>query len=526
MKKYIFLLAFGFILSNVQSQDVSDAMRYSQDNLSGTARFRAMGGAFGALGGDLSSLNVNPAGSAIFLNNQMGLTLSKYNVKNNANYFGTTTTDATNSFDLNQAGAVFVFNNNNANSNWKKVSFGLNYENANNFDNNQFSAGTNTNNSIANYFLNYANFSNNGAPVPQQFVNLESGESIADLYSFLGRNLPNSQFSRLSGFDAQQAFLGYQAYIINSVDENDVNSAFTSNVPSGADYYQENSVISSGYNGKLSFNAATSYKDKLYIGVNLNSHFTDYIRSSRFYEDNNAPLTNDFTVSSIQFDNDLNTYGTGFSFQLGAIAKLTNEVRIGLAYESSTWYTLTDELSQSLVAVSGNTSGELDPDIVDPQVINIYEPYKLQTPSKLTGSFAYIFGKAGLISVDYAVKNYSNTKFKPENDSYFNTLNSEMNSTLDTTGELRIGAEYKIDALSLRAGYRFEQSPYKNTVTIGDLTSYSAGLGYSFGSTKMDIAYSYAKRNSQQGFFSQGFTDGASIDAINNNVSLTLLFEL
>jgi hypothetical protein len=42
-------------------------------------------------------------------------------------------------------------------------------------------------------------------------------------------------------------------------------------------------------------------------------------------------------------------------FQLGAIAKLTNEVRVGLAYESSTWYTLTDELSQRLV-VGANTS--------------------------------------------------------------------------------------------------------------------------------------------------------------------------
>jgi hypothetical protein len=40
-----------------------------------------MSGAFGALGGDLSSLNVNPAGSAVFSNNQMGLTLSNYNVK-------------------------------------------------------------------------------------------------------------------------------------------------------------------------------------------------------------------------------------------------------------------------------------------------------------------------------------------------------------------------------------------------------------------------------------------------------------
>jgi long-subunit fatty acid transport protein len=37
-----------------------------------------------------------------------------------------------------------------------------------------------------------------------------------------------------------------------------------------------------------------------------------------------------------------------------------------------------------------------------------------------------------------------------------------MSNTLDNTGELRIGAEYKIEKLSLRAGYRFEQSPYKN----------------------------------------------------------------
>ena len=197
-----------------------------------------------------------------------------------------------------------------------------------------------------------------------------------------------------------------------------------------------------------------------------------------------------------------------------------------MAYESSTWYNLNDELSQKLVVVSSASTGNDITDSVDPRVVNIYEAYKLQSPSKLTGSFAYVFGKSGLISIDYAIKDYSKTKFKPENDSFFNALNSNMNSMLDTTGELRIGAEYKIEALSLRAGYRYEQSPYKNGVTIGDLTGYSAGLGYNFGSTKLDLAYSYAKRNSQQGFFGQGFTDGAKIDAINNNVSLTLLFEL
>jgi long-subunit fatty acid transport protein len=97
---------------------------------------------------------------------------------------------------------------------------------------------------------------------------------------------------------------------------------------------------------------------------------------------------------------------------------------------------------------------------------------------------------------------------------------------LDKTSEVRVGAEYKIEQLSLRAGYRYEQSPYKNKTTVGDLTGYSGGLGYNFGSTKVDLSYSTAKRNSQQGFFSQGFTDGAKINTMNNNVSLTLLFEL
>ena len=526
MKKYIFLLALGFTASVAQSQEISDAMRYAQDNLNGTARFRAMSGAFGALGGDLSSINVNPAGSAVFTNNQMALTLSNFDTKNKSNYFGSTSSEKNNSFDLNQAGAVFVFNNRNTNSNWKKISLGVNYENITNFDNRFFSAGTNPNNSIGDYFLSYANNSNNGAPVPQEFVNTNPGESISNLYSFLGSNLPNNQYPNLNGFAAQQAFLGYQGFIIDAIDGNNNNSPYTSNVPAGGNFYQENSVYSTGYNGKLSFNAATSYKDKLYIGLNLNSHFTDFHKSSTFYEDNDAPLTNDYTVTRLSFENDLYTYGTGFSFQLGAIAKISNEIRLGLAYESSTWYKLNDELSQRLVAVSSATNADDTNDVVNPQVVNIYEPYKLQTPSKLTGSFAYVFGKSGLISVDYAIKDYSKTKFKPENDPYFNDLNSDMNSILDTTGELRIGAEYKIEALSLRAGYRYEQSPYKNAVTIGDLTGYSAGLGYSFGSTKVDLAYSYAKRNSQQGFFNQGFTDGASIKAINNNLSVTLLFEL
>ena len=500
MKKYIFLILVGFCASQLQAQEIRDALRYAQDNITGTARFRAMSGAFGALGGDLSAINVNPAGSAIFSNNQVGLSLSNNSISNNSNYFGEKTKQTDNSFDLNQAGGVFVFQNQNSSSNWKKFSIAINFENTSNLNNSIFSAGTNPTHSIDSYFLSYAN----GIPL-----------SV----------LENSNYDEL-GHGAQQAFLGYQAYVINPASTNSTNTIYSSNVPSGGNYYHENAITTKGYNGKLSFNAATSYKDKLYIGINLNSHFTDFRQLSRFYEDNNASLTPSYTISRLQFDNELYTYGTGFSFQLGAIAKVTNELRLGLAYESPTWYRLSDEFTQKLIGVSANTSGELAPDVVNPNVTNYYDPYKLQTPSKWTGSMAYVFGKKGLISIDYALKDYSNTKFKPENDTYFRGLNSNINSLLSSTNELHIGAEYKIEAWSLRGGYRYEQSPYKNKTTIGDLTGYSTGIGYNFGGTKLDLSYATFKRDTKQGFFDQGLTDGAAINTKNNTVTLTLLFEL
>ena len=281
----------------------------------------------------------------------------------------------------------------------------------------------------------------------------------------------------------------------------------------------------------MAFNFSGQYADKWFFGINLNSHFLDYRQSNSFFETNSNPkyLTGS-TVDAIQFYNDLYTYGSGFSFNLGTIFKPVKEVRLGLAYESPTWFRLTDELSQSvqtsgygLNATQNNTQYTSNL-VTDPNTTMIFQPYKLQTPSKLTGSFAYIFGKRGLISLDYAVKNYSNTQYKPKKD--FPTTNKYMADNLTTTAEVRLGAEYKIKKISFRSGYRWEQSPYKDRTTMGDLISFSGGLGYNFGSTKLDLAYTNSKRDYNQQFFSQGLTDAAKIKSVNNTVSLTLLFEL
>lgn len=500
MKKILFLIISGLTFSVSHSQEVSDAVRYAQDNLTGTARFRAMSGAFGAVGGDLSSLSVNPAGSAVFNNNQVGLTLSNQNLANNSIYLdGNQTQNKDNSFILNQAGGIFVFKDRSPNNGWNKVVIGATYENTNNFDSNTFSVGSNPN-SVANYFLAYAN-----------------GIPLGDI-----KNIPyRDQF-----YDEQQAYLGYNGFIINPAIDNNSNTQYNSNVPTGGNYYQENEIYARGYNSKLSFNIATSYKDRIFLGANLNVHITDYRRSSSFYEYNNNDLTSQETISDLRFNNELYTYGNGFSFQLGAIAKVTEAFRLGLAYESNTWYELYDEVSQSVYTTRQAANGpELFAD-VNPNIINVYEPYTLQTPGKFTFSGAYVFGKSGLISIDYSIKDYGNTKYKPTSDAGFRGVNNDMSNQLTSNGELRVGAEYKINRLSLRGGYRFEGSPYKNGTTIGDLNSYSGGLGYNFGGTKVDLAYSYLERKSNQGLFDRGLTDAANITSKLNNVSLTLLFEL
>lgn len=509
MKKHLIILVAGLSLSYLHAQDARDAVRYSQDNLNGTARFRAMSGAFGALGGDLSSLNVNPAGSSVFSNNQMGFTLTSVNTKNDSDYFGNKTSEKAKDLKLNQAGAVFVFKNINKNTGWNKFSLGINYQNTNNFNNSIIAFGTNPTNSVGDYFLSFANANKN-----------QSGIPLGDIIT--------KNYYQLNYID-QQAYLGYKGFLINAVDENDDNnSIYTSNVPAGGNYYHENTITSTGYNGKLSFNASASYEDRIYLGLNLNSHFTDFRQSTLFYEDNNnGANSNNIDLINTSIENEIYTYGSGFSFQLGTIIKATKELRVGLAYESPTWYNLNDEVRQNLISEINDKSTP-DTEMINPDSDKfiVYDTYQLKTPGKFTGSLAYVFGKQGLISFDYSIKDYSSAEFSQERDSRDPFVNDKISSTLQNTSEIRVGGEYKIKAVSLRAGYRFEQSPYKNDTVMGDLNGYSGGIGFNFGSTKLDFSYATSKRNTQQGFFTQGFTDGARLNTKTNTFTASLLFEL
>jgi long-subunit fatty acid transport protein len=96
-----------------------------------------------------------------------------------------------------------------------------------------------------------------------------------------------------------------------------------------------------------------------------------------------------------------------------------------------------------------------------------------------------------------------------------------MSNVLDDAIEVRLGGEYKIKQVSLRAGYRFDQSPYKVDQAFGDLTGYSGGIGYTFGENRIDLAYTYEHRNMNQALISSGMNDLARISRFNNNVTLS-----
>lgn len=496
MKRYytfIVLLACTF----VTAQNTSDVLRYSTENLQGTARFQAMGGAFGALGGDLSALNINPAGSAVFNNSLFTFSGTAYNTDNSATYFGTTRSTSDTNIDINQVGGVLVFKSANPESGWNKMAIAGNYDIIQNFDSQVLINGT-SNQGIDNYFLNFAN------GVPFGSLLLQENEFIEDAYLDIGAQ---------QGFGDQQAFLGYYGGLIDPDTMEDANTSYIRT----ADYSTVNQSLvrnTTGYNSKFTVNFASQYEEKLNIGASLNFHTVLYDRYDEFTE------TGYDTGSEIQrttFDNLLRTEGSGFSFSVGAIAKLNDVVRIGGSYQSPTWYRFTDDLSQRI----NSDLADSDINFIDLNVVNLFPRYTLKTPSKLTGSAAFIFGKSGLISVDYGYQDMSQAELGPTGDANFAAVNETVSNELGAVSTIRVGGEYRIKRFSLRGGYRFEQSPYANTDIVGDLYGLSAGIGYDFGGSRLDLSLSRTERDLMERLFDTGLDTPATINAINTNATLS-----
>ena len=100
---------------------------------------------------------------------------------------------------------------------------------------------------IDSYFLDYSN------GVPNSNLSVFDGESIQSVYKALGDSY---------GYGDQQAFLGYQSYLINQVDD------LPNNYVSNALYSNVNQLLSIDRKGDHlvhSLNLSTSYNDNIYF---------------------------------------------------------------------------------------------------------------------------------------------------------------------------------------------------------------------------------------------------------------------
>jgi long-subunit fatty acid transport protein len=483
----------------VAAQDFNDAYRFSRQELTGTARFIGMSGAFGALGGDLSSLRINPAGSAVFIDNKVAFTIEQ-NFNGLTTNFGTLssqTRDVNESnFDLTQAGMVFVYNNNNEQATVNKLTFGISYDRTFNHDA-RFSAAGETSETIGDYFVDRAN----GIEVTNFIPN---NQSFTGLYGDLGR-----QF----GFAAQEAYLAYETFLIDPLAQD--NATYLANVNSNT-FTNDMLTRESGLNGQLSFNLGSQLMKKLYLGMNLNFHFVNYDRFSSYLETNNGSGD----ITEIYYENDLRTRGTGFSFQLGAIYKPIQQVRLGLAYQSPTWFTIEDEIAQGLEIFSQSQNGFVS---AFPDSIILFPSYNFRTPGKATFSLAYIIGKSGILSADYSYQDFSNQEFTSTG---FQNQNANIDALFQATNNFNLGGEYRYGKISFRGGYHFAESPYTDGLIIGDTNGFSLGLGYNFGNSTLDFAWrrTYLERN--DGFVQTGLVNRAFVENTINNLVLSLTFNL
>ena len=500
----LFYLGTVLIMSQfLVSQTLNDITYLTQTSLTGSARYTAMAGAFGALGGDLTAISNNPAASSVFLNTEIGGSLNFQERENESKYYGEFTSLNEEAFYFDQLGAVFVFNNTNEENPWSRISAAINVNRVTNFDNQTSLSGIN-NKSIADYFLYYAN------GIAFEDIQLYDDETISDIYRYLGDEI---------GFGAQQAFLGYQSYIIDPLSPNDLEKSYISNVSSNK-YRNNLDIINSGFHRKTSFNFSALYQNILHIGVNLNSHKLEFRNNQDFFE---YDQDIDSYIYNVNFDNDLISYGDGFSIQFGGILKLKN-IRIGATYDSPQWIDIKDETQQKLSAYRFEDDFEIQ-EIIDPEITNSYSPYRLKIPSKTSLSFAYIFNMSGLISIDYSSQNLSNTYLSQNDTSEFlNSVNTEVSKTLNPINILKIGGEYRFKDISFRAGYYYQT---KNQDTnINEDQAVTLGIGFDFGASNLSLSLIKFEKNKDFVLFAKGLNSPYQIKENLTQITLSYNFKL
>ena len=510
-KKMLFVIVLAFHSLIANAQFIEDARRYSSQSLEGTARYVSMGGAFSALGGDISSITDNPAAAAVFIYPEISFSARALANNFQTEYLGQKGVELppNTPIDINQAGFVFIMNSTNEEEDFTKISFAFNYKRKNNFKSKFNARGKNTS-GLDNYFLYYAE------GVKLKNLMLFPEETISEAYQDIGENLD---------YASQQAFLGYHGYFINPLEENDENSDYSSNSNiEGNSLGHSFFVTESGYQSQFNFTLSAQYKDFLYIGMSVNSYGIEFNRNDTLNENG---YSSESPLISSQFENILSTVGEGFSMQLGGILKSDN-FRLGFSYRTPIWYEFNDETSQYLKTDFKDDA----PVIINPNVLNIYN-YRLIVPSKVSLGLAYVFKKRGLISFQYGRTNYQKLRFDLKNDDlHLKEQNSIISNNLKPSNNIRLGGELRIEKISFRLGYYSEKSKKYNVLSFdgNDYNSLTGGIGLDFDGSNFSIGFANTVINRKFPIYSSSELNANSlndpINLKNNQTQIVLTYSI
>lgn len=275
-----------------------------------------------------------------------------------------------------------------------------------------------------------------------------------------------------------------------------------------------------GSNSSFNIGISAVHDKKLYVGASLKFHNLEFTEQSLLSE-----INDDIDGNILEVEDVVERFieGNGFSFNLGFIYKIHQFIRIGASYESPTWYQETFE----------DFSGQLTMfEIPNLNLTRVQErffegPYSLRftTPSKLTASGAFIFGKRGLISVDYTYKNMQNFNYQ-EIDLDLTDANRNFTNNFSAIKRLALGTEWRFDRLSLRGGYSYETNPNILTENQADkdkFETFSGGIGYNFGNTKIDLSY---QKMENRAFYTLYNSSDIQIDRTTSRIAATIVLSL
>lgn len=458
-------LSILLAVTNVSAQSLIDISKYGQTGSYGTARSMGFGGALGSVGGDFSTLSVNPAGIGQYRSSEVMFTPGLRFSNNQSTYTGVNSDDNNVRFGFNNMGVIFAETPSAKyydKADWKSTGFGFGLNRIANFDRTYNYKGQNYSSSASQYFE--ADALNN-----------------IDDYDNWTADMP--------------AYLGYNSYLLSSANLNTY-------VPYTSGINQVRSVQEKGGITEMAISAGGNYQDQLLLGATLGIDFLNHRVSSGMYEETINPAVSD-SFDNFQYNENFRTNGTGVNLKLGAIYKFDKYFRAGFAFHTPTLYSL-KETSGSNISVNSKLYGLHE--LATPE--NQYE-YTYITPMKMVASATGILGKYGFITADYEYVTYNTMRFQFENyPAAQREANNAIKGMYKAASNFRAGIELRYEQLMIRGGYGFYGSPFKSKLYGGDRNDFSVGLGYRFAQSFIDFAVtkSYYTNSEQPYELAYGYT--------------------